>query len=84
MALDIETRRQKRQELMVRMVERKVRGRAEQIYQERGQGDGSALKDWFEAEAEVLANTTVAPLYRRMKVGNKPENESPSEVESLA
>jgi hypothetical protein len=84
MALDIETRRQKRQELMVRMVERKVRGRAEQIYQERGQGDGSALKDWFEAEAEVLANTTVAPLYRRMKVENKPENESPSEVESLA
>jgi len=82
--LDIETRRQKRQELMVRMVERKVRGRAEQLYQERGQGEGSALKDWFEAEAEVLANITVAPLYRRLKAETQPGNQSPIEVEDLA
>jgi Protein of unknown function (DUF2934) len=82
--LDIETRRQKRQELMVRMVERKVRGRAEQLYQERGQEDGSALKDWFEAEEEVLANTTVAPLYRRMRVDNQPEDESADEVNEPA
>lgn len=82
--MDIETRRQKRQELMVRMVERKVRGRAKQLYQERGQGDGSALKDWFEAEAEVLANTTVAPLYRRLRADNQPEDESSSEMNGLA
>jgi hypothetical protein len=69
---------------MVRLVERKVRGRAEQLYQERGQGDGSALKDWFQAEAEVLASTTIAPLYRRFNAENQPENELPDEVNKLA
>jgi vacuolar-type H+-ATPase subunit E/Vma4 len=60
--VDIETRRQKQQELMVRMVERKVRERA--------------LQDWFQAESEVLENTTIAPLYRRFKSSgqNRPES----------
>jgi hypothetical protein len=80
LALDIETRRQKRQELMIRMVERKVRGRAEQLYQERGEEDGSALKDWFQAEKEVLENTTIAPLYRRLKTANQPDREPSSEL----
>jgi hypothetical protein len=65
--VDITKRRQKQRELMVRMVERKVRERAQQLYEERGQVDGQALKDWVQAESEVLDNSIVAPLYRRMK-----------------
>jgi hypothetical protein len=65
--VDIETRRQKQQELMVRMVERKVRERAQQLYDERGQADGQDLQDWFQAESEILDNNIVAPLYRRLK-----------------
>lgn len=66
-AVDIETRRKKQQTLMVKLVERKVRSRAEQLYETRGHGDGQALQDWFQAESEVLGNTVLAPLYRRMR-----------------
>jgi hypothetical protein len=65
--VDIETRRQKQQKLMVQLVERKVRSRAEQIYNERGQGEGRALEDWVQAEAEVLEHSILAPLYRRLR-----------------
>jgi len=65
--VDIETRRKKHQELMIRMVERKVRQRAQQLYEERGQAEGQALADWIRAETEILGGTIVAPLYRRMK-----------------
>ena len=65
--MDIETRRQKQQTLMVKMVERKVRSRAQELYEARGQGDGKDLQDWFQAESEVLDNSIVAPLYRRLR-----------------
>jgi hypothetical protein len=65
--LDIETRRKKQQALMVRMVERKVRSRAQQLYETRGQEEGQELQDWFQAESEVLENSILAPLYRRVK-----------------
>jgi uncharacterized protein HemX len=65
--VDFETRRKKQQALMVQLVERKVRTRAQQIYETRGQTEGQDLQDWFQAEAEVLENSIVAPLYRRMK-----------------
>ena len=65
--MDIETRRKKQQALMMQMVERKVRLRAQQLYETRGQADGLDLQDWFQAEAEVLENSILAPLYRRMK-----------------
>jgi hypothetical protein len=68
--VDIETRRKKQQALMVQLVERKVRSRAKQLYETRGQTDGQELKDWFQAESEVLENSIVAPLYRRMRTGN--------------
>ena len=71
LAVDIETRRQKQQELMVRMVERKVRERAQQLYDERGQEDGRSLQDWFQAESEVIGNSIIAPLYRRLKGENQ-------------
>ncbi len=68
--MDIETRRKKQQTLMVQLVERKVRSRAKQLYETRGQQEGQALQDWFQAESEVLENSILAPLYRRMRTGN--------------
>ena len=52
---------------MVRMVERRVRSRAQQLYESRGRNQGQDLQDWFQAESEVLGNSIVAPLYRRFK-----------------
>jgi hypothetical protein len=81
--LDIETRRKKQQALMVRMVERKVRSRAQQLYETRGQKEGQELKDWFQAESEVLENSILAPLYRRVKTDRSIEQaESTSEAVS--
>jgi len=69
--VDIETRRKKQQALMVQLVERKVRSRAKQLYETRGQEDGQALQDWFQAESEVLDNSILAPLYRRLRTGER-------------
>ena len=66
--MDIETRRQKQKALMARIVERKVRERAQQLYDERGQEDGQALKDWVQAESEVLGKTVIGQLYRKVKI----------------
>ena len=63
--MDIETRRKKQQALMLKLVERKVRSRAKQLYQTRGEVDGHALQDWVQAETEVVGNSVLAPLYRR-------------------
>lgn len=52
---------------MVRMVERKVRARAQQIYDERGQEDGQALKDWVQAESEVIGKTVLGQLYKKVR-----------------
>jgi Protein of unknown function (DUF2934) len=52
---------------MVQMLERRVRSRAQQLYECRGQSGGQDLQDWFQAESEVLENSIVAPLYRRFK-----------------
>ena len=64
--MDIETRRKKQRALMRRAVERKVRSRAQQIYESRGQAEGQELQDWFQAEAEVLENMALAQMYRRV------------------
>ena len=71
--MDIETRRKKQQALMVRMVERKVRSRAQQLYENRGQAEGQDLQDWFQAESEVLENSIIEPLYRRVKTSKSTE-----------
>ena len=65
--MDIDTRRQKQQALIVKLVERKVRSRAKELYKTRGEVEGHALQDWVQAESEVLDNTVVAPLYRRLR-----------------
>ena len=81
--MDTETRRKKQQALMVRMFERKVRSRAQQLYETRGQTEGQELQDWVQAESEVLENSILAPLYRRMRTSqNLEEAESTSETVS--
>lgn len=79
--MDLETRRKKQQALMVRMVERKVRSRAQQLYETRGQGKGQELEDWFQAESEVLENSILAPLYRRAKSTDQSAKQTPEVAE---
>jgi Protein of unknown function (DUF2934) len=67
--VDIETRRNKQRALMARMVERKVRSRAKQLYESRGQEEGQDLQDWFQAESEMLENKFLANLYRKVRSG---------------
>ncbi len=62
--MESETRSRERQRLMIEMLERKIRLRARQLYEERGQGDGRALDDWVKAEAEILKSSMLAPLWR--------------------
>jgi hypothetical protein len=65
--LDINTRRKKQQALMTGLLERKIRLHAQRLYDERGQTEGLALQDWFEAESRVLENSILAPLYRKSR-----------------
>ncbi len=74
--MDTETRRQKQQALIVKLVERKVRTRAKHLYKTRGEVDGHALQDWVQAESEVLGNSVLAPLYRRLYTENQPSPET--------
>jgi len=76
--VDIETRRKKQQALMVQMVERKVRSRAQQLYENRGQAEGQDLQDWFQAESEVLENSILGSLYRRVKANDSTEQSEPA------
>ena len=69
--MDIETLRQKQQALMAQIVERRVRSRAQELYENRGPGDGHDLQDWFQAESEVLENTGLATLFRRLRTGSQ-------------
>jgi len=80
--VDIKTRRQKQQKLMLDLVERKVRSRARQLYESRGGEDGHALQDWVQAESEVLHNSILAPLYRRLRSENQDSAEVTAEVAS--
>ena len=53
--------------MMVKLLERKIRLRADQIYQERGQVEGRALEDWITAESEVLQSSILAPLWNKQQ-----------------
>ncbi|MGA7220786.1 MAG: DUF2934 domain-containing protein [Candidatus Sulfotelmatobacter sp.] len=65
--MDSDTRRKKRQALMAELIERKIRLHAQNLYDQRGQAEGSALQDWVEAESRVLENSILAPLYRKTR-----------------
>ena len=54
-----------RQEVMLELVERKIRTRAHQLYEERGQVEGLDVEDWVKAESEVLRRSILAPLWKR-------------------
>jgi len=75
-----EARRQKQQGFMIELVERKIRARAQQIYEERGHMDGSEVADWVQAESEVLGKSILAPMYRRVRIAPQ----EPAEVQSGA
>lgn len=79
--MDIETRRKKQQTMIVKLVERKVRSRAKQLYETRGQEEGQALQDWVQAESEVLGNSILAPLYRRLKTESQEPQDSTQECQ---
>jgi hypothetical protein len=65
LTVNSETRTRERQHLMVNLLERKIRLRARQIYEQRGEGDGQALEDWIQAESEILKTSILAPLWNK-------------------
>jgi len=69
--VDRERRTQKQNGLMVDLVERKIRLRARQLYEEHGYVEGHAVEDWLQAESEVLKTSILAPLYRRSRNGDQ-------------
>lgn len=48
---------------MLELLERKIRLRARQLYDERGRAEGQELEDWVRAESEVLKSSILAPLW---------------------
>lgn len=62
--MDTGTGAQKLHGLMRDLIERKIRLRAHELYEERGHAEGLALEDWLRAESEVLKTSILAPLYR--------------------
>ena len=63
--MDSVTRSRERRKLMMELLERKVRLRARQLYDERGQVEGLELDDWVRAESEVLKSSILAPLWNK-------------------
>jgi len=63
--VDSITRTRQRQKMMVELLERKIRLRARQLYDERGQTEGLELEDWVQAESEVLQSSILAPLWKK-------------------
>jgi hypothetical protein len=64
-AVDSATRTRERQQLMLELLERKIRLRARQLYHDRGQVEGRELEDWVKAESEILKTSILAPLWNR-------------------
>lgn len=50
---------------MLELLERKIRLRARQLYDERGQVEGLELEDWVQAESEVLQSGILGPLWNK-------------------
>jgi len=63
LVVDSVIRTRERQQLMMELLERKIRLRARQLYDERGQVEGQELEDWVRAESEVLQSSILAPLW---------------------
>jgi len=54
-----------REKLMLILLERRIRTRAHQLYEERGQVEGLDVEDWVKAESEILRSSILAPLWNR-------------------
>ena len=63
--VDSITRTRERQKLLLELLERKIRLRAQQLFDERGQVEGLALEDWVRAESEVVNQGMLAPLWNK-------------------
>ena len=63
--MDSVTRSRERQKLMLELLERKVRLRARQLYEERGRVEGRDVEDWVKAESEILKSSILAPLWNK-------------------
>ena len=63
--MDSVTRTRERQKLLLELLERKIRSRAQQLYDERGKIEGQALEDWIRAESEVVKQGMLAPLWNK-------------------
>ena len=63
--MDSVTRSRERRKLMMELLERKIRLRARQLYEQRGQIEGRELEDWVQAESEVLESSILAPLWNK-------------------
>lgn len=73
--MDLLTRRKKQQALMTELLERKIRLHAQNLYDQRGEAEGSELEDWVRAESQVLEKSSLAPLYRKTKAEERPTDE---------
>ena len=76
--MDTVSRTRQRQKLMMELLERKIRLRARQLYEERGQAAGQDLEDWVRAESEVLQSSILAPLWNKRQERELVEVESGS------
>jgi hypothetical protein len=80
LAVDSVTRNRERQKLMLELLERKVRMRARQLYDERGRVEGRDLEDWVQAESEVLKSSILAPLWNRRQERESSLDQETAEV----
>ncbi len=76
--MDSVTRTRERQKLMLELLERKVRLRARQLYEQRGKIEGRDVEDWVKAESEILQSSILAPLW------NKRQGRELTEIEQSA
>lgn len=76
--MDSVTRTRERQKLMLELLERKVRLRARQLYEQRGKIEGRDVEDWVKAESEILQSSILAPLW------NKRQGRELAEIEQSA
>lgn len=60
---------------MITMLENKIRLRAQQLWEERGQPEGAPLEDWAKAESEVLKSSILAPLWSTRQESNELQSE---------
>ncbi len=56
--------------LFLAMVRRRIAIRAYELFLARGGVAGTALQDWLTAEDEVVGQSILAPLYKRLNMQN--------------